>query len=231
LDRIIKRGEKKLSLDELETRLAHHPFVKEAHILVLQTESPDPFLGAAIQLSELGLSRMTEQGAKAILHDLRIHLLNYFDPTLLPKRYRWVDSFPRDSQGKLVRQDLVKRFEGSSGSEPILPVIQNTLFTEHDARLDGFVPAHLYYFNGHFPDFPIVPGIVQIKWAIRFAEKWFGFDVEPRGLEAIKFRNPMKPGAPFSLRLLRGETPSHRFLDFSFFNGDKVYGSGKILLP
>jgi acyl-CoA synthetase (AMP-forming)/AMP-acid ligase II len=231
LDRIIKRGEKKLSLDELETRLAHHPFVKEAHILVLQTESPDPFLGAAIQLTERGLSRMTDRGAKDIVHELRIHLLNYFDPTLLPKRYRWVDSFPRDSQGKLVRQDLVKRFEGSSGSEPILPVIQNTLFTEHDARLDGFVPAHLYYFNGHFPNFPIVPGLVQIKWALEFTKKWLGCDVQPRGLEAIKFRNPMKPGAPFSLQLLRGETPSHRYLDFSFFTGDKVYGSGRILLP
>lgn len=230
-DRVIKRAGKKLSLDELESRLTHHPFVKEAHIVLLPTDAPEPSLGAAIQLSPQGRSRFDDRGPKELIREFRTHLLNSFDPTLLPRRFRWVESFLRNSQGKIVHDDIVKQFVDNSNPEPILPEVRHSVFSENEARFDGIVPPDLFYFNGHFPNFPIVPGIVQVQWAIQSAEKWLGFAVEPKGLEAIKFKNPMRPGALFSLRLSRGQTPSHRFVDFSFFNGERVYGSGRILLP
>src|SRR5690242_4306687 len=36
------------------------------------------------------------------------------------------------------------------------------------------IQADLIYFAGHFPDFPLLPGVVQLDWAIHYAKLIFG---------------------------------------------------------
>ena len=105
-----------------------------------------------------------------------------------------------------------------------LPVTRETFDRWHQRRFPGAVPelwcSHiesgggvttawlwidplLPVFAGHFPGNPILPGIVQIEWARRAAERLFpglqsaGFS----GLTHVKFKSPVLPSSWLQLRL------------------------------
>lgn len=96
------------------------------------------------------------------------------------------------------------------------------------ARLRLRVPADLTHFAGHFPGCPILPGVVQVDWAVRLAERHF---VLPRGrfshLKSLKFTSPVLPGAALELSLTWSAEKSR--LDFSFRSGERACAGGQIV--
>ncbi len=68
------------------------------------------------------------------------------------------------------------------------------------ARYQLFLPAELVYFRGHFPDHPVLPGVVQLRWAIALA-KPLGVAADFDTLERLKFTRPMVPGMRLTLSL------------------------------
>lgn len=69
--------------------------------------------------------------------------------------------------------------------------------------LELVVPPDCRWFTGHFPDHPILPGVVQVGWAAWFAAQWTGRSEPPSLLERVKFRYPVKPGMRLALQLRR----------------------------
>ncbi len=69
------------------------------------------------------------------------------------------------------------------------------------ARIDFAVPVSLEYFDGHFPGCPLLPGVVQIGWAIELAREHIGFDASFRSLSAVKFMRVIQPGDRVTLLL------------------------------
>ncbi len=55
-------------------------------------------------------------------------------------------------------------------------------------------------FAGHFPDFPIVPGIVQILTAQALVETWQGGPLRLQAVEKAKFLVPLRPGQEIQVR-------------------------------
>lgn len=55
------------------------------------------------------------------------------------------------------------------------------------------VPVALGCTDGHFPGLRIVPGFVQVGWAIETARPLTGAAV-PRRIEALKFKDVLRPG-------------------------------------
>lgn len=89
-----------------------------------------------------------------------------------------------------------------------------------DPDLDGF--------DGHFDAAPIVPGVLQIYWALQFANTYLR-PVSPldiANLEAIKFQHLMTPGIEVRLELELANAK----LQFVFAAADKRYSSGKIAI-
>jgi len=63
------------------------------------------------------------------------------------------------------------------------------------------IPAGLTWFDGHFPDDPILPAVVQVDWAIHFAQS-LGFDPDRFvGLARLKFKAVIVPGMLVRLSL------------------------------
>ncbi|WP_282109176.1 AMP-binding protein [Shewanella algicola] len=108
LDRIVKIEEKRLSLAQLEHLLQSHPFVSDAAVTVL--EQPRIMLGAAVCLNELGRQTLKDEGKLAINTALKNHLLSQFERITLPKRWRYPNSLPLNSQGKRTSADIAALF-------------------------------------------------------------------------------------------------------------------------
>lgn len=56
-------------------------------------------------------------------------------------------------------------------------------------------------FDGHFPDFPVLAGVVQLHWVRRFAAHLLAVDGAFAGMEQIKFSGIVRPGEGLELQL------------------------------
>jgi 3-hydroxymyristoyl/3-hydroxydecanoyl-(acyl carrier protein) dehydratase len=90
------------------------------------------------------------------------------------------------------------------------------------------VPPNLKYFAGHFPNAPVVAGVVQVKWAIDLGAQCFAIEKRVAALEVIKFRKLMLPNELITLRL--GLDSTRRKLHFSFESDSGVHSSGRIVM-
>lgn len=60
----------------------------------------------------------------------------------------------------------------------------------------------LTWFQGHFPEQPILPGVAQLHWVEHFAREWLALSGLFSGLQTIKFLHPVKPGQGLLLDLI-----------------------------
>ena len=67
--------------------------------------------------------------------------------------------------------------------------------------LSLFIPANLYYFDGHFPGRPVLPGVVQTHWAVHYGREHWGELGDFSGLEAVKFQQIVIANQTLQLRL------------------------------
>jgi 3-hydroxymyristoyl/3-hydroxydecanoyl-(acyl carrier protein) dehydratase len=96
----------------------------------------------------------------------------------------------------------------------IAPEIRAVERTARGVRLTLGIPADLSYFQGHFPGCPLLPGVVQVTWAIELARQHIPFTARFRSLGAVKFTRVILPGATVTLQLdYAGDT---RELDFTY---------------
>lgn len=99
---------------------------------------------------------------------------------------------------------------------------------QHDGvwTLALLVPHELVYFAGHFPAAPVLPGVVQIAWALALAAPRLGTPARCTLMEALKFQRLLRPGDRVEL-VLRYDTARQK-LHFAYRDGDKAYSSGRL---
>lgn len=221
-DRTAKVGEKRVSLDDMERDLGSHALVDEAALVVLDQGS-DPRVHAAVVASPLGRDALRRGGRRAVRLELQKHLALHWDRVLLPRAWRFVDVLPRNAQGKLPQGALEALFE--RGREPVTSLETRS---EHGLERRLSVPADLVYFDGHFDDLPLVPGVVQLRWALDAAADLMARRPRVLALEALKFPEPLPPGQAFTLRVEL--SPSGDRLGFRLYEGERVFASGRARL-
>lgn len=89
------------------------------------------------------------------------------------------------------------------------------------------VPEQLYYLQGHFPEKPILAGVVQLQWAVELASAVFTNLRNFKGIEALKFHRIIEPHARLTLALELTEATGK--LHFSFSSEDGVHSQGRLL--
>lgn len=88
------------------------------------------------------------------------------------------------------------------------------------------IPVGLVYFQGHFPAFPVLPGVVQIDWVVTYSKRYFNLgDAAARTLQ-IKFRQIIRPGERLLLTLLHQQLNSQ--IQFTYANAEGISSSGRI---
>ncbi|MBN3850196.1 AMP-binding protein [Paraburkholderia sp. Ac-20342] len=196
LDRVLKLGGKRVSLPELEARLALHPYVAQAALVPLEGASRER-VGAVVALSEAGGAALREEGRVAFAKTLRRHLADYVDAVVLPRHWRFRASLPFDARGKLPARAVAAAFEPRAEGMEVLAETRSGDTLHYELR----VPPTLVHFAGHFPGLPILPGVVQIDWAVRLAAGHWPTVRALASVERLKFMAPVPPGAVLGLTL------------------------------
>jgi 3-hydroxymyristoyl/3-hydroxydecanoyl-(acyl carrier protein) dehydratase len=106
------------------------------------------------------------------------------------------------------------------------PIVLEERATPPEAVVRVSIPADLEYFAGHFPGSPIVPGVVQLKWAIDSARRLLGVRGCVARMEALKFQQVMRPGAAASLTLKW--VAADRKLYFAYAADEARFSSGRL---
>ncbi|WP_211468235.1 AMP-binding protein, partial [Collimonas silvisoli] len=250
VDRIVKVEEKRISLDGLERRLKTMVQVADARVLLLeQPESQLKLqrkpqqrqrLAAFVVLSAAGLQILAEQGKLALNGILRDGMAHAVEAVALPRSWRYLETMPVNAQGKTTRAALLALLESpaSVSSEladlPREPVVRLLEQETHRVLLELTVPADLLYFNGHFDGAPILPGVVQLDWAINYGRQYFTMAPQFLGVLGLKFQRVIIPDMVVQLELLHElkhnskQCPPKSSLAFRMFSTAGQHASGRI---
>ncbi|WP_449122618.1 AMP-binding protein [Pseudomonas sp. MPG01] len=223
LDRIVKLEEKRISLPMLEQALVDHDWVAEARLGVVQENRAS--LGALLVLSEAGLFALREHGRRSLTETLRQHLRQHCEALALPRRWRLVRQLPLNSQGKLPQADIEALLMAPRAKAP---EVLSQVETEGEWSLQLSVPPDLAYFSGHFPKAPVLPGVVQVEWALNLGRQLLNLTGPFAGMEVLKFQQLVRPGDEIQLHLRFD--PERGKLYFAYRNDTATCSSGRILL-
>jgi len=223
LDRIVKLEEKRISLPMLEQALVAHDWVTEARLGVVQENRAS--LGALLVLSESGLFALREHGRRSLTETLRRHLGEHCEALALPRRWRLLRQLPLNPQGKLPQADVEALL---LATRPKAPEVLEQTETEGEWSLQLSVPPDLAYFSGHFPKAPVLPGVVQVEWALNLGRQLLNLSGAFAGMEVLKFQQLVRPGDEIQLHLRFD--PERGKLYFTYRNDTATCSSGRILL-
>jgi acyl-coenzyme A synthetase/AMP-(fatty) acid ligase len=109
VDDIVKIEEKRLSLSEMNQRILSSPLIKES-VLISLDQAGRQQVGCLAVLSEAGLQLLQAGNARQVSAEIRNHLKNYFEPIVIPKKFRFIEKLPYNAQSKLIKSELVGYF-------------------------------------------------------------------------------------------------------------------------
>lgn len=215
------RGAASLAQQELKDRSPGagrgHAWLDVARVFQL----PPPRAGHAAALALLG-----DAGWRAFRRHGHAAVASACFPSIDPLRVRFVDPAAAIGLAAAGEADLPARYEAP---RPDLPVILGQEPTGPSrTRFRLRVPPDLRALEGHFPDIPVVPGMIQVGWAVSLARSALGVDGALAGIPAIKFRRIVQPGREFSLSL-DWDAPRRELL-FSLSSDDCTHSAGRLVV-
>lgn len=232
IDKIVKIEEKRVSLTAIERELTASSLVEQCRVIVVDMEKEKRQRFAAfVVLTPEGICFLQSKGKLAVNRELRKRLSSSFEQVTLPKIWRYPDSLPVNVQGKTTYDELKALLnENDTGQDTLpatKPVVRPLEQSPGKCLLQLTVPANLLYFKGHFPEYPILPGVVQIDWAIAYGREFFDLQFPFSGMKALKFQQVILPDS--DIRLSLQFDPEKQSLSFRYFSEAGQHGSGVIL--
>jgi 3-hydroxymyristoyl/3-hydroxydecanoyl-(acyl carrier protein) dehydratase len=101
-----------------------------------------------------------------------------------------------------------------------IPEISKLVITENRAEFVAHLTEDLLYFQGHFPNTAILPGVAQVHWAVLWGRELLGIDGAFAGMA--------KPGDDLNI-LLEWSSEKSR-LNFKYSLTGQVVSSGRVRL-
>lgn len=93
-------------------------------------------------------------------------------------------------------------------------------------RIEILIPRNLAWFEGHFPDCAILPGVIQTHWAIEFGRKYCAIAGQFQALSNVKFMRIIAPGMHLTLELKFDAAANA--LHFHYLDGKTACSAGAV---
>ncbi|MCU6500223.1 AMP-binding protein [Rugamonas sp. A1-17] len=231
-DRIVKIEEKRISLSAMEAALLACGMAAEVRIVLCEPGAGErQRLAAFIVPTPAGRALLDVEGKPAFNARLRAELAAVVDAVALPRRWRYLDQMPVNAQGKTTLAALLALLDGDEGAaarRPRLPQLRELEREPLRVLLEVSAPANLLYFDGHFDVAPILPGVVQVDWAIHYGRQYFSLPLQFKGINALKFQQVIQPETPVRLELLHDVAKG--CLQFRYVSEAGQHASGRVML-
>jgi 3-hydroxymyristoyl/3-hydroxydecanoyl-(acyl carrier protein) dehydratase len=200
--------------------LKEQPEIEDAKAVAIYGEREE--IDAVAVLNEFGKTSLKETNKAAFDRMLRKRLHGLLTRAARPRRFRYVDAMPVDAMGKTTQAALVALF--SKRPLPEAKIVNRESFV---CRLRLKMSEAKFAFDGHFPKFPVLPGVTQVDWAVRFAQRYlssghYWSDEDLSTVNQLKFTRLARPADVLLLDLKIEPEKKQLSFHYSLESGEKV---------
>ena len=210
-DRLFKIYDKRVSAEELEQKLNLHEFVENSYIMSFENK-----LVCLCALSEQGKEYILKNNTYLMIKTLKMYMFKYSE--IIPQKWRFIDQIPMNQMGKINKKLIEHMFNVNLS----LPIIIDREQYQDTITYQIFMYKNCNFFDGHFPEFKLVPGVLQLYLAKEFANAHFGLNIGEGQYKRIKFSNIIAPNSIVKLKL----TKTDKQVVYEYFSDEKTYSSG-----
>ena len=109
------------------------------------------------------------------------------------------------------------------------PRIDGLTRCEHQCRLDIFIGGDMHWLQGHFPQQPVVAGVVQTHWAGEIAKQIFATGDEVKRIDNLKFQQVILPEQCLQLTLEHQLASDSCAIKFRYSKDEILFSEGKLV--
>lgn len=107
-----------------------------------------------------------------------------------------------------------------------MPQVTAERKNEQEIELELYIPKDLIYFVGHFPDYPVLPGIIQLRWVEILARNYGMVTKEFVRLDKLKFQRIISSDYEVTLKL---KCADENTILFQYISEHGQHASGKFV--
>ena len=114
-------------------------------------------------------------------------------------------------------------------SENLHDIVNEEVLLNEEGKvtLEFVIPVTSDFFDGHFPEFKLLPAVAQFEVITRFSKKYFGTQRYVPSIRRIKFSAPIRPNTKIKLDL--AHNTEKKSVSFTMADAEvegKTYSSG-----
>lgn len=210
-DRILKIYDKRISAEQIEKFLKSTDLVEDAYCFKLNEK-----LAAAIVLNNKGKDLYITNGQSALAKHLKTLCLNNFE--IVPQKWRFLPEIYKTCAGKVDKDKITEIFLTNIS----FPLVLEQRLLDNTAEIDLIFPKNANFFKGHFPNFPVLPGVVSLYFVTFFSNIYFETLTAPQIFRKIKFSKLIYPNQKVTIKLVNAE----KNVAFEMISKEEVCVSG-----
>ena len=224
-DSIVKIEEKRISLPEVEMRLKQTGLVQDVRVVPMVGKRQ--YLAAAIVLNEVGRTKFAGSPKLAINNYFHDYLLKFIENTVSPKKWRYLEELPQNTEGKIRMRDIQALF--GLAESPNFKILK---FHREPGALTAklLFPATSDYYDGHFPEFKLLPAVVQVDMVLRLARNFLEVPKELSKMNRTRFANPILPDVPVLVKITYDADAGKVTFAYTSEDGETSYSNGSLMM-
>lgn len=224
-DSIVKIEEKRISLPEVEMRLKQTGLVQDVRVVPMVGKRQ--YLAAAIVLNEAGRTKFAGLPKLAINNYFHDYLLKFIENTVSPKKWRYLEELPQNTEGKIRMRDIQALF--GLAESPNFKILK---FRREPGVLTAklLFPATSDYYDGHFPEFKLLPAVVQVDMVLRLARNFLEVPKELSKMNRTRFANPILPDVPVVVKITYNVDAGKVTFAYTSEDGETSYSNGSLVM-